>query len=460
MDTIQNTIYDAVIIGGGPAGYGAALRIAQLGGKTCVVEKNKVGGVCANVGCIPTKTFLSIAHLLSLTKKATTAGIVVGNINPDYAAIQRHVQATVDKTVWGIQQLLKSADIKIIEGCAFPISAQEVQVFADEQKSSLKCTLKTRNIIIATGSKSKLPPLLHPRIITSNEIFMLDSIPQELIIIGGGYIGLEIASIFSGLGSKVTIIEILPGILSGEDSEITAEMQRLMEKEGITFFTDSKVEEFMPQEDCIQLKVLHAKTKQQSLLTSDIVLYAVGRIPVFDQEQLSTLGIETTAAGIIVDDTMQTTLPGAYTVGDVTGKFMLAHVALHQGIVAAESVMGLSNVMNYERVPRCIYTLPEIAFIGKKGNSEGKFHFTANGRALTENQTEGMVKAYLQNEMVVGFSILGPHACELIAFAGSMLGKDYKEIKKMIVAHPTLAEAIWEAVLDAKKEAVHKLPRR
>lgn len=463
MDTIHNTIYDAVIIGGGPAGYAAALRIAQLGGKACLVEKNKVGGVCANQGCIPTKTFLSITHLFSSIQKAAKEGLVFGmaeNIVPEYAVIQNHVQTTVHKAVLGIQQLLKAAGVKMIDGCAFPTSAQEVQIFTDEQKLSLLCTLKTKNIILATGSKAKLPPISHPKIVTSNEILTLASIPKELVIIGAGYIGLEMASIFSGLGSKVTIIEIMPSILSGEDPEIATEMQRLMTKQGITFCTDSKVEEFVPQEDYIQLKVIHATTQQQSLLTSDRVLYAVGRIPVFDQELLSKLGIETTASGIVVDDSMQTTLSSVYAVGDVTGKFLLAHVALHQGIIAAESVMGLQSKMEYDSVPRCIYTSPEMAFIGKRGNAEGKFHFAANGRALTENQTEGMVKAYLQDEILVGISILGSNASELLAFAGSMLGKSYKEIKRMIIAHPTLAEAIWEAVLDARGEAIHKLPKR
>ncbi len=463
MDAIDDRIYDAVIIGAGPAGYAAALRIAQLGGKACLIEKNKVGGVCANQGCIPTKTFLSIAHLLFSIQKAAKEGLVLGraeNIVPDYAAIQNQVQTTVHKAVLGIQQLLRVAGVKMIEGYAFPNSAQEVQVFTDGQKSSFLCTLKTKNIILATGSKAKLPPISHPKIITSEEIFTLPSAPKELVIIGGGYIGLEMASIFSGLGSKVTIIEILPGILSGEDPEIAAEMQRLMAKQGITILTDSLVEEFRPEENQIVLNVLHTTTQQQSLLTSDLVLYAVGRIPVFDQELLSKLGIETTASGIVVDDSMRTTLPGIYAVGDVTGKFLLAHVALHQGIIAAESVMGLSSRMDYDNVPRCIYTLPEMAFIGKRGNWEGKFHFAANGRALTENQTEGMVKAYLQEEILVGVSILGPNASELLAFAGSMLGKSYKEVKKMIIAHPTLAEAIWEAVLDTRGEAIHKLPRK
>lgn len=498
-----NITYDAVIIGGGPGGYAAALRLQQLGGRVCLIEKKKVGGSCATVGCIPTKAGLYWAQLFSSLAEARKLNLWEGTGSINFCALQRYIGASAAQAVRGVEQLLTAAGVEVVYGTATIDSPTEISVDAGEEKSTGQqknlTKIFTKNIIIATGSRPIPPPLAHKNILTSDEFLALKALPAALIIVGAGYVGLEFASLFSSLGSKVTVVELWPRILPEEDEEIGEELLRLLRAKGITILTNTLVEKLGGRaaeqaqsedrsenlsEEPIIVQVLNKTSGKSSTLSAEKVLYAVGRRPVLPAE-LAPLGLTFTEQGISTDRSLRTNLTGIYAVGDVTGIIPLAHVAFRQGTVAAESIRGRESKIDYHAIPRCFYTVPEVASIGKisKGMNikVGKFFFRANGRALTENQTAGFVKVYLEaagggdleeknspkgeaagsreETRLVGVSIIGAQASELIALAGSMLGKSYKEITEQVIAHPTLAEAVREAVLDAYGEALHRVKK-
>lgn len=424
--------FDAVIIGGGPGGYSAAIGIAQLGGKACIVEKKWLGGVCANIGCIPTKALVSIAKSISTLKKSQRIGITAREISYDIEKIKTWMNSRVKKSVRGVENVLASNGVEVVKGFGYIDTPEKVVVYDSEQKAKITQILETKNIIVATGSKPMWPKsiLQDKDISTTETIFELEDIPKEFLIIGGGYIGLEFACIFNALGSKVCIVEKLPHILNTEEQEISEEITRLMKRAGIDILTNTDF-------GTIKLK-------------ADKVLLAVGRQANFDKEELNKLGIEFDKKGINTDLLMKTNVRGIYAVGDVNGKLLLAHVAISEGIVAAENIMGKKREIDYSNVPNCIFSIPEIASIGKREGKSGKFPFIANGKASTMDETDGFVKVYLSAGKLVGASIIGPQASTLIAVVQALLGKDAKEIKKMIVAHPTLPEAIFEAISDAE----------
>lgn len=405
----METEYDAVIIGAGPAGYTAAIRIAQLGGKACLVEKNKIGGVCTNTGCIPTKTLVSIAKRIKEIKK-------ISEVKIDFTQIKEEVAKTVENTRKGVEYLIKKNNIEIINGEGI-IGYKEVRVNNN--------VLKAKNVIVATGSKAIK---IDQSSLTSDDILNLQSIPQKLTIIGAGYIGMEFASIFSILGSEVTVVEQEERALPHEDQEISGEIIKLL---------DVKFE-----------------LGKKNYVAEGVVLEATGRIPSFNKENMDRLGVKY-ERGIITNERMKSNIDWLYAIGDVNDKFPLAHVAIREAIVAAENVMGLNNTMNYDNVPHCIFTVPEIASIGKREGVSGKFPFLANGKSQTSGNKEGFVKVYINEGKLAGASIIGADASSLIAVVQCLLGKSVSEIKKIVFAHPSLPEAIMDAVLQASNEAIN-----
>ncbi len=423
--------FDAVIIGGGPGGYSAAIRIAQLGGKACIVEKKWLGGVCANSGCIPTKTLISIAKSISDFKKAKRFGLSIEKISCDFSQVKKWVRAVIKRSVLGMQGALNSNNIKIIRGFACIDEPEKIVVYDSEKKLKINQKLEAKNIIIATGSKPIKPTDIpdDKNITTTEDIFALDNIPQNLVIVGGGYIGVEFACIFNALGVKVRLIEKLPRILDTEEHEISEELERLMKRAGIDILKNT------------DFSTIKSK--------SDKILLAIGRQPNFNHKELKNLGISFDKGGIKTDLSMRTNLQDVYAVGDVNGRLLLAHIAIAEGVVAAENIMGKEQEMDYNNLPNCVFTIPEIASIGKREGKSGKFPFIANGKACAMGETDGFIKVYVKSKKLVGASIIGIQASSLIAIVQALIGKNVEEIKRIVIAHPTLPEAIFKAINNA-----------
>lgn len=424
---------DGVIIGGGPAGYSCAVRIAQLGGKAIVVEKQELGGVCANRGCIPTKALHATAKLLDKLGKAGNYG-VEAKFSYDFPKVMERKERVVKTTVMCLKKLMESHGIEVVKGTGRIISKNEVRI---EETGKI---LKAKNIVIATGSA----PVSIPGIecISSDEILGLDRAPKRLLIIGGGVIGVEFATIFSRLGSQVTIVEMMERIIPAEDEEVSKALATSMEKDGMRIFVSSKVEKVSGNKAFI-------KTKEKAFEEEfDKILVAVGRKPNIPEE-LRALGIKYEKNGILVDGSMQTNVKGVFAAGDVTGSY-LAHVAFEQGIVAAENMMGRKSVIECKAIPACIFTIPEIASVGKResGCMEGRAQFAASGKARAMGETRGFVKVFAKDGKLVSVSIIGENATELIAEAALIIsqGIPINKIRKIIHAHPTLSETFMEAL--------------
>ncbi len=433
--------FDAVIIGGGPAGYTAALRVSQLGGKVCLVEKNALGGVCANKGCIPTKFLTKASKTLLAIRNSSKFGITAENILYDIGKIKARLDAVVRKSTKGVEILLKASDIEVINGVASILSPGKINVYEDAKKTKVVRTLSTKNIVIATGAKPIVPKefLNRKNIMTSENVFDLKEVPQNILIVGAGYIGLEFAFIFSVLGSDVVVVEKLPRILESEEEDVAGEIRHAMEKLGICVVTSARGDE------------IEARAKK-----ADEIFVACGRRANFDEKEIKALGIKLEKDAIATDASMKTNVKGIYAAGDVNGKSLLAHTAFAEGITAAENIMGENSKMDYSAIPSTVFTVPEAASVGKKKGTSGKFPFIANGRASTMGETQGFVKVYADRGKLVGASIVGVDASSLIAVVQGLLGKKIKEIKKMIFAHPTLPEAVFEAIMDIEKQSINK----
>jgi len=432
--------FKSVIIGAGPGGYTAAIRIAALGGSVCIIEKANLGGVCVNTGCIPTKFLISVAKLLSSIKKSGRFGIEANDVSHDIKKIQEQTRRVATKSAKGIGSLLKSYGVHVISGVAFIENPTEVSVYESDKKENELATLKSENIIIATGA-SPITLASSKKVLTSNDVFELEALPKNLLIVGGGYIGLEFAFIFNSLGVKVSVVEKLPRILNTEDEDISKEIKRMMERKGIEVRENTELKD-------VENDIKH-----------DAMLVAIGRKPNFNQEELNKLKVKFTDNGIETDSSMRTNIEGIYAIGDVNGKSLLAHTAAREGIVAAENIMGKKTKIDYKTIPSAVFTIPEIASVGEGKGKVGRFPFMANGKATATNETEGFVKVYLDKKKLVGASIIGQGASDLIAVVQGFLGKTIEEIKSVVIAHPTLPEAIFEAILDSEKEAIN-LPKK
>lgn len=458
--------YDLVVIGAGPGGYVAAIRAGQLGLKTAIVEKRYWGGVCLNIGCIPSKCLLEDTHLFyELQHSGGARGVKADVIAYDWAVIQARKDAVVKQLTGGVEMLLKKQGVEKYVGIASFIDSGSIKVTAEDGSET---TLVAKNFLIATGSESADLPHIKADgriVITSTEALSLSEIPKTMAVIGAGAIGLELGSVYSRLGTEVTVIELMPQVLPGADREMADMLAREMKKGGMKIHVDSKVA-------ALELGGEGAKLSVEGKFTGEIeaekVLLAVGRKPVTNELGLQAAGVELSNRGfIVVDDGFRTNVPNICAIGDVIGGMLLAHKASHEGIAAAEAIAG-AGLPARHAVPSIVYTAPELASIGLtaaqaqeagKQVKEGKSFFRGNGRAMAMNAIAGMVKvvADAETDALLGVHILGPSAGELIHDSAVALAAYMKlgEYQRVMRGHPTLSEAITEAALAADKRAIH-----
>ncbi len=460
---------DLLVIGGGPGGYTAAIRASQLGFKVGLIEKRELGGTCLNRGCIPTKVFYKHAKLIEELTRLADFGINVPSYSLDLSKMQERKNQVVSQLTGGIAHLLKANKIEVIRGEACLTGTDTVLVRDDAGEVR---EYKASRILIATGSVPATPPILGldcPGVFTSDQILDLKEVPPSLVIVGGGVIGLEYAGIFRALGSKVTVLEFLPQVLLGFDSEIRKRMAPTLKRKGIQVQTEVKVEAISKEDEGLKVKITGKKGAEEILC--DAVLVATGRVITDSGLKLESMGVNFDRRGIRVNERYETNIPGIYAIGDVIGGQMLAHVAAEEGIAAVEYMAGLTGHLNYNAVPACVFTHPEIASVGlteEKAQEQGieyltsKFMFGANGKALTMGEGEGFIKvlAAAGAKEILGVHIMGPNASDLIHEAALAVNKKLKvdDIAGTVHAHPTLAEAFLEAVLGIEKRAIHSAP--
>ena len=461
---MEKRTFDLTVIGGGPGGYVAAIRAAQLGAKVLLVEKDQVGGTCTNRGCIPTKAMLADARMFERVRVSPV--VKTDGLRLDMEQLQDRKNKVVKRMITGVEFLLKDNGISFIRGKASFVDRKTIEVEVEKGKEQVG----SQKVIIATGSISaQIPnvPVDGKVILTSTEMLNVPSVPETLVIIGGGYIGMEFACLFRGLGSKVTVIEMLPQIISTEDEEVIRGLTTLLKKKGIQIHTETKVKEAKVKDGRAEVRVVHQDGKEE-VFQAEKALMAVGRSPYTEGLRLEKAGIALDRKFIKVNERLETSSEGIYAVGDVTGRQMLAHKASAEGIVAAENALGGSSKVDYGKIPNCIFTLPEVASIGlteKQAKEKGlrvrigKYPFQSNGKALANGDSEGFVKVIADQELgeVVGVHILGDHATDLIGglSVAMTLETTVEELGKAVQAHPTLMEAVAEASLDAIKEAIH-----
>ncbi|MEW6062431.1 MAG: dihydrolipoyl dehydrogenase [Bacteroidota bacterium] len=457
--------YDVIIIGGGPGGYVAGIRAGQLGLKTLVVEKDKLGGICLNWGCIPTKALIKNAEVYSLFKHAEDFGFTYDNLKADFSkAVKRSRDISV-KSSKGIEFLFKKNKVDHLYATAKIVSKGVVEV--DQQGK--KERINAKHIIVATGARPKILPNIpvdYKQIITSSEAMVLPEVPKRMVIIGSGAIGSEFAYIYNAYGSKVTIIEMLDSLLPIEDREITKILRRNFEKSGIEVFTEAKVESVTPGNEATVKFSTKDGVKE---VKADIVLSAIGVQGNVENIGLETVGVKTEKSFIKVDKYMKTNVDGIYAIGDVAGPPCLAHKASHEGIVCVEAIAGKNpHPVDYDNIPGCTYCQPQVASVGmteEKARAAGKeikvgrYPFRSHGKALALNETEGMVKLIFDAKYgeLLGAHIIGPEATEMIAELATArtLETTAEQLYHTIHAHPTLTEGVAEAALDAYGRALH-----
>lgn len=474
---------DLFVVGGGPGGYTAAIRAAQRGLETILAERGPVGGTCLNWGCVPTKTLLEKTRLISAVRHCD---FLKGDMRIKLKRIIEGKETVVERSRSRIAHLLAGNGVTLVRGeASFPDAGRRagkrsegvvgkksgsktISVIHDGKKE----TYRAKSIIIATGSKVASIPTVNldgMQIVSSHEILDIQKVPKSMVVIGGGVIGVELATIFDALGARVTVVEMLPTIISTEDDEITAELKVLLQGQGITILTDTKVTAASFANGEVSLKIQDQEGREDQI-RAEKVLMAAGRVP-----QTEGLGIEKTdlqmdGPSIKVNTRMETNLDGIYAIGDVIGEMMLANAASAEGTVAVENILGKSQEIDYRRIPSCIYTSPEVASVGLKEREArekgldikvGKFPYQYNSKAMTMGSLEGFVKIIAERESgeILGVHVLGEHATELISLASLAMqnGVTMTGIKKTVFPHPTLAEAFLEAFLAADGEAVHIL---
>ena len=451
-----------IVIGAGPGGYVAAIRAAQLGATVTLIEKGNFGGTCLNVGCIPTKVLLHAAELYTaITREGPSIGITAENVRYDWPAIMKRRGQVVKRLTTGVGALLRSNKVTHISGEARLLAPNVVDVAAQH--------LEADAVILATGSVPSLPPvpgLDLEGVITSDGALSLESLPQSIAIAGGGVIGVEFASIFASFGVKVTVIEMLPRILPNIDMEVAEILRKTLTKKGVVFHTAARLNSVAKTDAGLQL---HVETAAGSAaIEVEKLLIATGRSPNTANLNLDGLGVAMDRARIVTDDHMRTSISGLYAVGDCTSKIMLAHVAEHEGQIAAENIMGHDAVMDYTCVPSAIYTTPAVASVGlseeeavRAGHTVkvGRFPLIANGKSVIASDTEGMVKivADTRHDEILGLHIVGGPATDMIAEGGLALRMKatLDTIITTIHAHPTVSEAVAEAAMEALGRAIH-----
>ncbi len=464
--------YDLIVIGSGPGGYVCAVRAAQLGLKTAVVEKNATfGGTCLNVGCIPSKAMLHASELYEEAGHSfAQMGIKVGKPSVDLAALLKYKEQNVEANVKGVAFLFKKNKIDAYHGAGRITAPGKVEVTDADGKTQM---LETKTIVIATGSDvARLNgiDIDEKRIVSSTGALELAKVPQKLLIVGAGIIGLELGSVWRRLGAEVTIVEFLDHILPGIDSEIARQFHRLLQKQGVAFKLSCKVSAIDTSGKTLKVKVEPAAGGGAAeTIEADVVLVAIGRIPYTEGLGLDAAGVKRDNRGrVIVDPHFRTNIAGIYAIGDVIAGPMLAHKAEEEGVALAEILAGQAGHVNYDVIPNVVYTYPEIASVGKTEEElkaagiayqVGKFPFTANARARANLMTEGFVKilADAKTDRVLGVHILGPDAETMIAEAAIAMefGASAEDIARTCHAHPTLSEAVKEAALAVGKRAIN-----
>ena len=437
-------MYDAVVIGGGPGGYACAIRIAQLGGEVCIIEKNGLGGTCTQRGCIPTKYLHSIGEIMRRSSAARKDGLKV-QIELDYGATRKRMISTVNRLAAGIKTLLESNDVDLLDGEGQIVSENKVMV-SDK-------TIETRNIVIATGSYPVCLPgyRFENNILSTNTILELETLPKSIVIVGGGYSGCEFSAILNSFGCKVSLIEAQNHLLPLQIEEIGRTIEKYMRLDGISVVTGSSVEKILENGVVVNGQTIEAEK----------VLVCVGRRPSINASELSRTGIKFNDGGIEVNKKMRTTAQTIFAIGDVTGIFELAHVASKQGEVAAQNIMGKESEMDYRTVPTCVFTYPEVAFVGKLEGRCGEFPLAASAKANCLGDTKGVFKVFEKDGIIVGALIIAPHAGEIIAEAAlaTRMRMKPQDIFDTIHAHPTLPESLVDATRDIDGEAIH-IPRK
>ncbi len=486
---------DVVVIGAGPGGYPAAIRAAQLGGRVVCVENDKLGGTCLNWGCIPTKTMIGSVGALHTLKHAADFGLKADNVGYDFDKLMARKDKVVSTLVGGVGYLFKKHGVKHIEGTGSIVDRNAVEVKKPDGSTE---RITTDNIVIATGSvPMRLPipgisdadifipnnevrrknadgTLATGPIWTSNEAVSAKTVPGEMVIIGGGVIGCEFGYTYSGLGTKCTIVELMPRLLPTMEADLGAELEKQLKKQGIAIHLSTKV---MKVEDRDGKKVVHyvSEKGQDGAFTCDVVLVGAGRVAYTEGMNLEALGVQMAGRHIAINDRMQTNVPGIYAIGDVTtgerGGYAggLAHVATMEGLVAAANIMGHDETMDWKAVPNCVYTEPEVASVGMTEQQArdagypvkmGTFTFRNLGKAMAINERDGFVKVVADEKYgeILGVHIIGPHATDLIheAVVSIQLENTVEELMKTIHAHPTLAEAIGQANEDVRGMSIDK----
>ncbi|TVP76611.1 MAG: dihydrolipoyl dehydrogenase [Gemmatimonadales bacterium] len=462
--------FDLLVVGGGPGGYVAAIRGAQLGMKVACVEADKLGGVCLNIGCIPTKSLLTSALLVNQLDGAEAHGITVSDLSVDLGPAQERSRKVAGQMNKGVGFLLKKNKVTHIEGYGRLKGKGVVEV---EDADGGKSELKADHIILATGSRPRSLPFMEvdgEKIWSSDHALFAKEAPKTLAIVGSGAIGMEFADIFEAYGSEVTIIEALDRVLPVEDRDVSAQMEKSYKRRGMTIHTGARLEEADTSGDGVTLTFKDAKGKKQTLQV-DQVLSAVGRIPNTEDLGLDAAGVKTDEkSGFIqVDEWMCTNVDGVYAVGDCAGGALLAHKASHEGIACVEKIAGEAHgPVDYDNIPNCTYSHPEVASVGlteeqaKEAGHDiqvGKFPFVGNGRAVAHGDSDGFIKVIRDKKYseILGAHIIGPHATELIAefVVGRHLESTVEEMEKAIHPHPTLSEAVAEAALAALGRPIH-----
>jgi dihydrolipoamide dehydrogenase len=459
---------DVAVIGAGPAGYVAAIRASQLGLEVACVERELLGGTCLTVGCIPSKALLDATeHVAWIKEGASKVGIKVGSVDVDWPTMQKHRQKVVDSSIKGVGYLFKKHKIEHVEGEGGFVEPGLIEVTARDHARRVRA----KAVILATGSAPiGLPgtPFDGDRVISSTEGLALGEIPESLLVVGGGYIGLEMGSVYLRVGTRVTVVEALESILAGMDADLAKEATKVFTKQGIEIRTATRVTGARVGRGGVEVEVAGPDGKKETLSAARM-LVAIGRKPVTNGLNLDRVGIETDKRGfVVVDEGFRTKTQNVYAVGDVIGGKMLAHKGMEEGVVVAERIAGRDSAMDYAPIPGVVYTHPEIATVGLSEKEAldagheirvGRFPFSANGRARCMNETAGFVKivADAKTDRLLGCHILGARAGDLmqelvgvVAYRGSA-----EDVALLVHAHPSLSEAVKEAALDVHGEVLH-----
>lgn len=462
--------FDILFLGAGPGGYVGAIRAGRMGARTAIIEKSAVGGTCLNVGCIPTKALLSTVEVLEQVKRAGDFGINVDGFSVDFPKIINRKDKIVQQLRKGIELLFKRENVRLVQGVGRIVDAHTVEAITPDGN---KESITARNIIIATGSVPALLPLpgfeVGESVWTNAEALSAQSVPKSMLIVGGGYVGLEFGYTFARLGTEVTVIEMLPKVLTNMENELAKELEKILKKTGLKIMTGAAV--LKAEDSSTGKKVTYRNSEGvEEHIDVEKVLIAVGRKPFTSDIGLESAGVETERGRIIVNERMQTNVPGIYAIGDCIGDPMLAHVAFHEATVAVANCLGEDKRMDYKAVPGVVFTHPEVASVGLTeeqarerygdGVRIGKFPFIANGKALGMGEKEGFAKVIAEAKYgeILGVHIIGPHATDMIAEAVLAIQSEatIDDIEAAIHPHPTLCEPIHEAALDTQGMALHK----